>query len=398
MSAAAIATAPAPTAPPQPSVAELMRSLARPDGFAAGRLSVLQSYMLTQSSDAGRRSQLTNLLRVASIFNTHFYDLRWEEMRADDLRLVMRVMEREREVARRGRVVRKRYSPATVNATLSAMKGMARACCEKGLITREVYLSIKDVKGARGSRVSPHRPRDAGELLALLECCDEDAFEVCAARDGALVALLAGAGLRRSEVVRLELKDYDTRARALTVVGKGDKARRVYFEDGGAHERLLRWLAVRGDSPGPLLCPVDRTGRVRVKRMGSQTVYFAVRRRAVLAGLDPFAPHALRHTLGTALITAGAPLTDVQQILGHSRVETTERYDHRTEETQRRAMRLYSLPRPRSKRKPHSARRRRHGRGVNVPPKIPLTREVRRRLAEEQADGDPRQPAAAEHS
>lgn len=310
-------------------------------------------YLLTLTTPKGRRSQLVNLRRVALLLGKPFEAVRWHEMRYDHV------------VAIKARLIHDKHSPSTVNATLSALRGVALQSWQKGLMSVEDYQRIKAVKGVRVSRVSRHRPREGGEVAALLRTCVEDPFEVCGARDAALLALLCGAGLRRSEPVGLDLSDFDPGTRTLVVRGKGNKERKIFFEDGGTTRLLAGWLELRGAEPGPLLYPVNKGGRILRRRMSEVTVDKAVRRRCRQAGLDPVAPHALRHTFGTLLLDGGALLSDVQQLLGHARVETTLRYDHRDEQSQRRAMSIVSLPSFRRKRTPPGAKRRRGRRRVN---------------------------------
>ena len=84
-----------------------------------------------------------------------------------------------------------------------------------------------------------------------------------------MVATLYGAGLRRSESVALGLPDYEPSTGALGVrSGKGRKARYAYLPAGG-RAAMDAWIEVRGDEPGPLLCPVRKDGLVTVRRMSA---------------------------------------------------------------------------------------------------------------------------------
>ena len=117
------------------------------------------------------------------------------------------------------------------------------------------------------------------------------------ARDVAMLALLYGAGLQRSEAVALQLADYDQVSGAITV--RHDD-RQVYATNGGK-EAIDAWIANRGDSPGALLCPVAKGGRIQPRDMTAQAVMVRVRTIAEQAGVDLVTPNDLRLTYLTEL-------------------------------------------------------------------------------------------------
>lgn len=242
-------------------------------------------------------------------------------------------------------------APATVNAALSALKGVARCAWHTGLLSAEDYQRVADVRGVRGSRLPRGRALTGGELSSLLDAC-ERAPRAAGARDACLVALLAGAGLRRAEVVSLDLAHYSRRDHSLRVRGKGDKERIVYLEDGGTRRALHAWLRARGEEPGPLLCPVSKQGTIVLRRLSAQAVYKALRKRAREAGIPQLSPHDLRRTFATSLLEEGADIRSVQALLGHTSADTTAIYDRRGEAAKRRTSALASLPyRPRKTRR-----------------------------------------------
>lgn len=98
-------------------------------------------------------------------------------------------------------------APATINATLAALRGVLRQAYLIHAITPDKYREICEVHGVRGSRVgSAGRAVELVEVEALLSACGRDE-SVAGARDACLIALLAGAGLRREEAVSLEVSD-----------------------------------------------------------------------------------------------------------------------------------------------------------------------------------------------
>ena len=125
-----------------------------------------------------------------------------------------------------------------------------------------------------------------------------------------------------SELTGLDLEHVDDAARTVRVLGKGRKERIVPFNDHTARA-LAAWLGERGRHAGPLF-----TGR-RGGRINPREVYGLVRAAARTAGITrTIGPHTLRHTFATHLLNAGADLRAVQELLGHSRLSTTQRYTH----------------------------------------------------------------------
>ena len=187
------------------------------------------------------------------------------------------------------------------------------------------------------------RALTAAEIAALFEVCMSD-LAPTGVRDAALIAILRGAGLRRAEVVKLELRDFNANARALEIRGgKGGKDRMVYLP-GAACELVVDWLTLRGIEPGALLYPVTKGGRLLKRHMTPQAVLMIVRKRAREAGVTSFSPHDFRRTFCSDLLDAGIDIVTVAKLAGHSSPVTTAKYDRRGEETKRRAVERLEIP------------------------------------------------------
>jgi site-specific recombinase XerD len=208
----------------------------------------------------------------------------------------------------------------------------------------EEYRRAANLKTVRAEPLLRGRALKPGEIIALLRACENDPSPL-GARDGALLCVLAGAGLRRSEVVKLDLSDYDPESGALTVRGgKGNKDRLTYLAD-GAEAALADWLLVRGHLAGPLFCPIRRGGHLQPeKHMVAQSVLDILATRATEAGVAPFSPHDLRRTFISELLEAGADISVAQKLAGHASVTTTTKYDRRGEAAKRKAVGLMHLP------------------------------------------------------
>jgi integrase len=163
-------------------------------------------------------------------------------------------------------------------------------------------------------------------------------------RDGALIAILRGTGLRRSELVKLELRDWNSNNESLVVRrGKRGKGRTVYLS-GEAIIYLEKWLKVRGAEPEPLLCRIWKSGKLQLDRpMNSDAVWRILKKRASGAGVESFSPHDFRRTFCSDLLDAGVDIVTVQKLAGHASPVTTAKYDRRGEETKRKAVQKLGL-------------------------------------------------------
>lgn len=239
------------------------------------------------------------------------------------------------------------YSAATANKMLSALRGVLKAAWRLGQIDSDDYARAVDLDRVAGSTLPAGRALTAGEIAALLESCAKDAT-AAGARDSALIAVLRAGGLRRAEVCDLDIDDYNAAAGVLRVNGKRNKEREVPI-GGGTVDALADWLTVRGNAAGPLFCPVNKGGRVEVRRMNTDAVFAALQKRAGQAGIANLSPHDLRRTFASDLLDAGADIATVAKLMGHAAVTTTARYDRRGESAKRRAIDLLHVPYTRRK-------------------------------------------------
>ncbi|WP_392475920.1 tyrosine-type recombinase/integrase [Nostoc sp. C110] len=240
-------------------------------------------------------------------------------------------------------VLMEQYSPATVNRMLCALRRVLKEAQRLGLISADDYATAVDLKRVKGDSPLRGRLLKPSEIAALLSNCKNDQTLI-GVRDAALIAILSGSGLRRSELVALDTKDYQNEYSSLLVrKGKGGKSRTVYLPD-GAVAALNDWLFERSNAPGALICPVRRGGHVQIQRMTDQAVMTILRKRALSAEVASFSPHDFRRTFITSLLTAGVDVFTVSRLAGHADPATTQKYDLRSEEYKRQAVQLLHIP------------------------------------------------------
>jgi len=235
-----------------------------------------------------------------------------------------------------------RYEAATANKMLSALRGVLKAAWKLDQMTTDDYTRAVDIGGVTGETLPAGRALSLDEIEALLQACARDRTPA-GRRDAALIALLRAGGLRRAEVCALKLADYDAGNRTLSVKGKRNKQRLVPLAQAAAFA-LEDWLAVRGSRPGALFCPVNKAGKVNVRRVTSQAIYNALAKRAQQAGVAELSPHDFRRTFVSDLLDAGADIATVQRMAGHANIQTTARYDRRGEKAKQAAAELLDVP------------------------------------------------------
>ena len=159
------------------------------------------------------------------------------------------------------------------------------------------------------------------EVATLIEQPDESELGI---RNRAFLELMYASGLRISELVGIDLDDIELRARLVKVRGKGSKERIVPF--GSKAEAAVRaWLAVRKASPEESALFTNYRGDRLTARSVRRIFDRYVRSAAIRTGVSP---HTMRHSFATHLLTAGADLRAIQELLGHASLSTTQKYTH----------------------------------------------------------------------
>jgi integrase/recombinase XerC len=186
-------------------------------------------------------------------------------------------------------------------------------------LVRERVLAQDPAGALRTPRRERPLPLHLGEeeVTRLIDAAD-------AGRDRAIVETLYGGGLRVSELVGLDCDDVDLRQGIARVRGKGRKERLAPL-GGSATAAIRRYLAARRRVPDPRPLFLNRQGG----RLTARSVRRLIRRCALRADVDPrITPHTLRHSFATHLLDRGADLREVQELLGHKNIATTQIYTH----------------------------------------------------------------------
>jgi integrase len=237
------------------------------------------------------------------------------------------------------------YSARTANDMMYALKAVLREAWRLGYIGAEQWMKIDDIDPIKTDNDDldvTGRALTPAEISRLMIACASDR-SIAGVRDAAVIALGYGLGMRRSEITRLQMKDYDRENGTITVHGKGHKTR-ILPVDNGALDALSDWLAIRGDEPGKVFWGINKGGNLSSHSLSLRAVHELLEKRAAQAGLDDVTFHDLRRSFITHLLDRGNDVALVAKLAGHSSPTTTLRYDRRRMERRRQAIGSLHVP------------------------------------------------------
>jgi integrase/recombinase XerC len=240
------------------------------------------------------------------------------------------------------RLYEKGLSKTSVARSLAAVRSLYRWLAQEGVVEQNPAALVATPKLAKKLPRVPTME----EMNSVL---DGQLPEVAsfAERDRLMLELLYGCGIRNSELIAINVEDVRLSGEAILVRGKGKKERYVPFGESvnaalrtylPARQQLL--AAKRRNTPALLI-------NLRGGRLTTRSVGRIVKRIAVSKGLSPDVhPHTLRHAFGTHLLEEGADLRAIQEMLGHERLSTTQRY---TQLSMKHVLHVYDQTHPRAK-------------------------------------------------
>src|SRR6476660_9373457 len=214
----------------------------------------------------------------------------------------------------------------TINQQLAAVRRLAHEAADSGLLSPELAAGISRVKGVKqlGFRAGNWLSAEQSSEVLKQACGDS----MRAKRDYAMLAMLFGCGFRRSELVGLEFDDIQMRQghwAVVDLIGKGGHIHTVPIP-AWVKAALDQWTRAAGVSDGKIFRAVARLGKVWGDGISQNVVWYVVRTCCERAGLEHIAPHDLRRTCAKLCHDRGGELEQIQFLLGHASVQTTELY------------------------------------------------------------------------
>ena len=275
------------------------------------------------------REYRDDLIAFESFFKQLDSDLTWQNVDTDVAReWVVDMMERG-------------HKASSIQRRLSALRSCYRFLLKRGLVEHD---PVHNLASPKKQRPLPAFVRDQ-DMNRLLDTPGmfSDTFE--GRRDHLIISIFYETGLRRSELLGLDLEDVNLQAQTLKVLGKGRKERIVPFGQG-----LLHLINIYiGERASYQRDGADREALFitpRGTRLTAQVVWKMVREKlGLVTGQRKRSPHVLRHTFATTMLNHDADLESVKELLGHERLQTTEIYTHTTFEELKK---VYSEAHPRA--------------------------------------------------
>jgi integrase len=217
-------------------------------------------------------------------------------------------------------------SPSTINVRLSAVRKMVGEAQRAGMIGQEEAASLTDIPNIRqqGTRLGNWLTREqAKELLAV-----PDRSTLKGKRDYVILALLVGCALRRNELAELDVETIQQREGRWVLAdleGKGRRIRTVAVPIWVKHG-INAWMTAAGIEDGRLLRSVSKSGKVNRDTLSDWAVWSIVEQSSKQIGIEHFGAHDLRRTCAKLCRKNGGDLEQIKFLLGHSSIQTTERY------------------------------------------------------------------------
>jgi site-specific recombinase XerD len=220
----------------------------------------------------------------------------------------------------------RRYAPSTINLRLAAVRRLAYEASDCGLLSPDLAAGIRRVKGAKrlGVRVGNWLSAEQSKKLIAAP----SGLTLRDVRNRAVLSMLIGCGLRRAEIVTVNVEDFELREEhwvLADLIGKGGHMRTVPVP-GWVKRAVDVWTKDAGIQAGTLFRAIGKTGKVNGGGFTAKVIWSIVRETALRCGLGPIAPHDLRRTCARLCHQADGELEQIQFLLGHVSVQTTERY------------------------------------------------------------------------
>jgi len=213
----------------------------------------------------------------------------------------------------------RRLDPISIRRKLAAVRSFFQFLLREKSVPTNAARALRTPKAPQRVPIVP----TAEQTNTLLDGVGQDSFErPHPERDIALFELLYGCGLRISELVGLNLDDFDLRDRWIRVRGKGRKERQVPYGE-KASASLAKYLTQRTAKVGEHALLLNHRGTRLSDRGAREIVKFYAR---MISGDASLHPHSLRHAYATHLLADGADLRAIQELLGHARLATTQKY------------------------------------------------------------------------
>jgi len=238
------------------------------------------------------------------------------------------------------------YAPNTSSLYVNAVRGVMNEAWRMSLISQDHLLKMRSVKAMAGTRLSQGRNLRRTLIRELMDVCAADPRPQ-GLRDAAVIGILYGSGMRKSESVNLDLAQVNFAERSLRVTGKGNKEL-IKYAPAWAFVKLQAWLEFRRDQlkegeqdDAFLFNRIRRGSHITRERITKHAIYYIARQRGEQVGVK-IMPHDFRRSFITRVIEEH-DLSIAQKLAHHTNIQTTANYDVRDDNERRRAVDRFDL-------------------------------------------------------
>src|SRR6184192_1039549 len=220
----------------------------------------------------------------------------------------------------------RQLAPGTINLRLGAVRRLAYEAADCGLLSPDLAAGIRRIKGVKKIGVRLGNWLTAEQSQRLWQ--DPGGERLKEKRDRALLAVLLACGLRRHEAVELNLGHIQQREEHCAIVdlkGKAGHTRTIPMP-GWVKNVVDQWIQAANITSGKLFRRVHKMGKTWGEKLTEKAAWHVVRQHAVKADIHKLAPHDLRRTCARLCYAAGGELEQIQFLLGHVSIQTTEKY------------------------------------------------------------------------
>jgi integrase/recombinase XerD len=276
----------------------------------------VEQYKLRLSSKFSTRTVEARIKECARIWQCKDrYEIIWSKITKAHVLGLIKTMEHE------GKKL------STIRNTLSCLKGVIREAYDLEIITTENHSRIISVRAPKGYQQESGSALNVSQIKELF-CYLDKLNDPSGVRDNAIIRLLIGTGLRRTEITNIKLSDLDIGNRIINVKGKGNKDRTVGLNN-DIFKAIHLWIEdFRTEKDGYLFYRIRKCGTVdNTNKISDQSIYNIVKKRLDGINIKNFSTHDLRRTFATYMLERGIDLIDVMKMMGHASPTTTKRYD-----------------------------------------------------------------------
>lgn len=274
-------------------------------------------YIESLRAPNSKRTMHAGLSRIAEFFferELRACDFPWHELTRADVSAVFSWLQEE-------------FSPATVNASLTALRGVLKFSWRMGIMNLECYHAAIDVPTVKNYTEKVGRILDDNEVRRLLFVCADDERKR-GVRDYAMLCLFYATGARISEIVNLDISDFVAETGALTFrETKGWKDRTVFI-GADVSTILMAWIALL-DEAGPIFRGIEQRDILTKNRLTERALHKILEKRARQADVPNIMSHDFRRTFISKMLDNGVDLVTIANIVGHNSIGQTASYDRR---------------------------------------------------------------------